>query len=119
MTYNDLNKSAEKNNQEIKVSESARLADAVTEYNNIRAKIKELDAALLGVRNVLETATAKTADGVLVVAGFKVSLIDASRESFSLSSAREFLSKEDQQKYLDPYTKETSYKTLKVKELEG
>lgn len=80
-------------------------------YKSLQSQVKKIEEEMKPFREALETA-ALDAGGVIQLPDFKISLIEATREGFSLSDARKAIPEE----VLRPFVKPISYTQLRVSE---
>lgn len=117
MEYTTLAKKITKTQSHLTVSESQRLADSVTEYVRLREQIKELEAKLKPVSENIKKHAKSTKDGLVLIAGYHVSLTPTTREVLSLSDVRLAFEPEFFEKHITPLIKLSKYDTLKVTEI--
>lgn len=85
------------------------LEDPLGQYLTIKSQIEALEHALNAFRVGLESAVEQS-DGTLELDGYKLKLIDCTRENFSLKEARRHIDIE----ILKPYISVSQYKQLRV-----
>lgn len=118
MTQEQMLKSLEARGKEASESSSQAVLMAATAYLDIKAQIKALEDQLKTHKEILEARAKKAADGVVLVGGVKIELVNASREFFNKENAREGLTEQQYNQYVAPFFKKTNYSQLKVRALE-
>ena len=118
MTYNEFLNKAEKEEIQVKVSESKLLEEAAVEYLRLSDDIKKLKALQDKIKTKFKSATEKSPDGVVLVGNYKIQSVDVTKENFSIKDARAVLTDVQFNSVVVPFLSETDFKQLSVKKLD-